>query len=275
MIKDILTLLDLNNQTPALPVALDLAKKTSAHLTGIAPIFEPALPGYVAGPLPADIIEESRRQAEQSARDAADAFEKAAATAGITAETRLMSLATGGGTQAFTEHCRVTDLVIIGQENVDKPEIMRAALTEAALFDGSAPLLLIPYIGAEHFKPSRVMIGWDGGKTAAKAVHAALPVLEMAEQIDVVIAGNPTSVAGEPGADLAVYLARHGLKVEIKRIPGGSTSVADTMLNYISDNGVDLAVMGGYGHSRVREFILGGATRGMLEAMTVPVLMAH
>jgi nucleotide-binding universal stress UspA family protein len=78
-----------------------------------------------------------------------------------------------------------------------------------------------------------------------------------------------------PGADMAQHLARHGLKVEIERIPRGSLEVKDALLNYAADSAADLIVMGGYGHSRMREFILGGVTRGMLESMTVPTLMSH
>jgi len=275
MIKDILTLLDLSGDMPAVPVAVDLAQKTGAHLTGLAPIIEPALPGYVAGPIPSEVLEHARDQAVASAEGARDHFKKKCDQAGINCESRLVSLASGGGTHAFTSHCRMTDLVVICQDNPDHPQVMRSALIEAALFDGSAPILLIPYVNHDGFAAKRVMVAWDGSRAAARAVHAALPILEQAGTIDLVIAGEPRRLAGEPGADMALYLARHGLKVEIRHIPKGSSGVSDALLNYISDNGIDLVVMGGYGHSRMREFILGGATRGILAAMTAPVLMIH
>lgn len=274
MIKDILTLLDLGDATPARALAVDLAGKASAHLTGVAPIIEPVMPGYLAGPIPTEIIENARAQSQVAAEESTKQFRDFAKAAGIEAETRLVPLS-GGGTNAFTVHCRMTDLVIIGQDNPDSPQAMRTALIEAALFDGSAPMILVPYIGASGFSANHVMVAWDGSKTAARAVHGALPILEMAGKIDVVVVGDPSALAGEPGADIALYLARHGLNVEIHRVPRGGSSVSDVLLNYVSDHGIDLAVMGGYGHSRVREFILGGATKGMLEAMTVPVLMAH
>ena len=275
MIKDILTLLDLSGDMPAAPVALDLAQQTGAHITGLAPIIEPALPGYVAGPIPTEVLDHARDQAVGAAEAARDAFKEKAERMGIPVESRIVSMTTSGGTHAFTNHCRMTDLVIIGQDNPDKPQVMRTALIEAALFDGSAPMLLVPYVNHGGFTAKKVMVAWDGSRTAARAVHAALPVLAMADTIDLVIAGNPSALAGEPGADIALYLARHGLNVEIRRVPRGTTGVADSLLNYVSDNGVDLVVMGGYGHSRMREFVLGGATRGILEAMTAPVLMAH
>jgi nucleotide-binding universal stress UspA family protein len=275
MIKDILTLLDLNSETPARSLAVDLAGKANAHLTGLAPIIEPVMPGYMAGSIPTEVLENASVQSRQMAQQSADNFTDFARSQGINAETRLVAPAGGGGTNAFSIHCRMTDLVVIAQDDPDAPQTMRMALIEAALFDGCAPLILVPYIGADAFVASHIMLAWDGSKTAARAVHSALPILKMANKIDLVIVGKPPALAGEPGADIALYLARRGMKVEIHQLPRGTSSVSDVLLNYICDKDIDLAVMGGYGHSRMREFILGGATKGMLGAMTVPVLMAH
>jgi nucleotide-binding universal stress UspA family protein len=152
---------------------------------------------------------------------------------------------------------------------------MRDAMIEAALFDGAAAVLVVPYVTAKPLALDRVTIAWDGGRAAARAVHAALPFLEKAKHITVLMVGKAGSVPGEPGADLAVWLSRHGLDVEIECIEAPEISVADALLDHAADKSVDLLVMGGYGHSRVREFLLGGATRGILASMTVPVLMAH
>ena len=122
----------------------------------------------------------------------------------------------------------------------------------------------------------RVMVCWDGSRAAARAVGDALPFLKKAKQVEIVIVSDKPNKKDEiPGADLGQHLARHGLKVEIKHMTSPDIDVASTILSYAADSNADMIVMGGYGHSRLREFVLGGATRSMLESMTVPVLMSH
>ena len=120
------------------------------------------------------------------------------------------------------------------------------------------------------------MICWDGGRAAARAVADALPLLKKAKQVEVVIISDKPGKNDEvPGADLGQHLARHGLKVDVKRITSPDIDVPSTILSHAADLSADMIVMGGYGHSRLREFVLGGATLGLLESMTVPVLMSH
>ena len=120
------------------------------------------------------------------------------------------------------------------------------------------------------------MVCWDGSRAATRAVADAMPFMEKAKQVEVVLVtakGFKTDEA--PGADLAQHLARHNLKVTLKRITSPDIDVASTILSYAADSSADMIVMGGYGHSRLREFVLGGVTRGILESMTVPALMSH
>jgi nucleotide-binding universal stress UspA family protein len=151
---------------------------------------------------------------------------------------------------------------------------MRELMIESVLFEGGVPVLVVPYIGGT-LPLKNVMVAWDGSPTASRAVHAALPMLQMADKVTVVMVDTGKRTHGEPGSDIATYLARHGLDVTIDVVPRPSGGVADAILNYVSDQNVDLVVMGGYGHSRMREFLFGGATREILASMTVPVLMAH
>jgi nucleotide-binding universal stress UspA family protein len=120
------------------------------------------------------------------------------------------------------------------------------------------------------------MVCWDGGRAAARAIRDAMPFLQRAGRIEVVIVTN------EPGkqdqierSDIGAHLARHGHNVAVKRMPLGDVDVAAMLLSHAADQDVDFIVMGGYGHSRLREFVLGGVTRSMLHTMTVPVLMSH
>ncbi|ADZ71921.1 universal stress protein [Polymorphum gilvum] len=274
-LKDILALTDLTGDQPAVKCAVELAARCDAHVTGLAVAFEPVVPAFAAAPLPADFIETSRRQALEAAEASLKAFAELARKEGVKAEERTAEILTGGPMEPVLRHCRLTDLVVIGQENPDSPEPMRELIIETALFESGVPVLLVPYIGVAKFSMKNVLIAWDGSPTATRAVHAALPVLALADKVTVLIVNKGQKMAGEPGADMATYLARHGLKVTVDVVTNPQTGIADTLLNYVSDNGNDLVVMGGYGHSRVREFLFGGATREILASMTVPVLMAH
>jgi nucleotide-binding universal stress UspA family protein len=137
-------------------------------------------------------------------------------------------------------------------------------------------VLIVPYIQKAPFTMERAMVAWDGGRNAAGAVADAMPLLRKAKNVDVVIVAEDKGKSDEfPGADIAQHLARHGVTVDVRCIVAGHNDVASTLLSHAADASVDLIVMGAYGHSRLREFILGGVTRGILSAMTVPALMSH
>ena len=137
-------------------------------------------------------------------------------------------------------------------------------------------MIVVPYIQKAPLKLDRVMVCWDGGRQAARAIADAMPLLEKAGKVEVVIVANERGKEDEiEGADMGQHLARHGLKVDVKRISGGKIDVADVLLSHVADSGTDFIVMGGYGHSRLREFILGGVTHSILRSMTAPVLLSH
>jgi nucleotide-binding universal stress UspA family protein len=275
-IKDILMVLDLAGDQPAAKYALEFGRVHDAHVTGLAVSFEPVVPAFAAAPMPVDYLQAAHDQAIAAAKDAKDQFDEFARLAGVKNESRLAEILTGGPLDNVLAHCRPTDLVVIGQSNPDKPEPMRELLIETILFESGVPVLLVPYIGSKSFEPKNVLVGWDGSSTATRAILSAIPVLEKADKVTVlVIEKKANSQAGQPGAEVANYLARHNMNVTIDVVSNPQTGVADTVLNYVTDNSNDLVVMGGYGHSRMREFLFGGATREILEAMTVPVLMAH
>ena len=152
----------------------------------------------------------------------------------------------------------------------------RELIIEAALFESGRPVLVVPYIQSGGLKLDRVLVAWDGSRNAARAIADALPLLARAKAVEVVVvAGEPGKSDELPGADIAHHLARHGLKVNLQKIVSPEVDVPNTLLSHAADAGTDFIVMGGYGHSRLREFVLGGATRGVLASMTVPVLMSH
>jgi nucleotide-binding universal stress UspA family protein len=120
------------------------------------------------------------------------------------------------------------------------------------------------------------MVCWDGSRAATRAIADAMPLLKRAKRIEVLIVANERGKHDEiEGVDMGAHLARHGLNVEIKREQIGDIDVADVILSHAADTEASFIVMGGYGHSRLREFVLGGVTRTILQSMTVPVLMSH
>lgn len=274
-IKDILTVIDLQGDQPAAKYALSLAERHDAHVTGLALAFEPLAPAFAAAPMPIDYIQAAQEQAIAAAKASQATFEEMARVAGVKFEGRRADLLTGGPLENVLYHCRPTDLVVIGQNDPETSEPMRDLLIETILFESGAPVLVVPYIGAKTTGPKNVLIGWDGSPTASRAVHAALPMLADADKITVMVIEKRSGSAGQPGADIATYLARHDLNVTVNVVTNSQIGVADTLLNTVSEQGHDLVVMGGYGHSRMREFLFGGATREILASMTVPVLMSH
>jgi len=276
MIKDVVVNLSIGAaRDPAADYAISVAEAFGAHLAGIAFAYEPVLPPTVMGGIPTNYIEAQRVEGEKAAQAAIARFDEVVRREGLSAESRLLQASLTGAAERFGHIARRFDLAVVGQAEPDRvaPEEL---IIEAALFESGRPVLVVPYIQRDGLKLDHVMVCWDAGRNAARAIGDAMPFLERAKAIDVVIVATERAKSDEiPGADIAHHLARHGVSVELKRIVTGGTDVASTILSYAADAATDFIVMGGYGHSRLREFILGGVTRGILGAMTVPALMSH
>jgi nucleotide-binding universal stress UspA family protein len=149
-------------------------------------------------------------------------------------------------------------------------------LFEEVLFNSGRPIITVPYIHNNGANLERALVCWDGSRTAGRAVADALPLLARANQVDIVtVVGSNAARGTVSGADIGRHLARHGLKAEVHQIYASDIDVTSALLSFAADRDSQLIVMGGYGHSRLREFVLGGATQGLLHSMTVPTLMAH
>ncbi len=276
MVKDIIVNLSVTEAGSVVgKYAVSVAAALQAHLTGVAFIYDPVVPISGAGYIPAEVIETQREDSETAAAAAIKSFTTASEQAGISAEplTTGASLAAAG--DQFARMARRFDLAIVGQA---QPEIssIEQIIGETALFESGRPVLMVPYIQMNPFKIDNVMICWDGSRTAARAVADAIPLLRDSGRVEIVIVANERGKQDEiEGADIGQHLARHGLKVDVHRISGGDIDVGDALLSHAADSGADFMVMGGYGHSRLREFVLGGVTRSIFESMTVPVLISH
>jgi nucleotide-binding universal stress UspA family protein len=275
MIKDIIVKLGLGDKDVATPFAISMAETFDAHLLGVAFSYDPMVPYSATGGVPAEFIEAQRAQSDQAARKAVARFSEAAKRAGISSETLTLNVSVSGASDRLGRIGRRFDVIVLGQPTQDNP-MPDEVIDEGVLFESGRPVIFVPFIQKAALKLDRVMVCWDGSRAAARAVADSLPLLSKAKQVDVVIVGNKPPKSDEmSGADLGQHLARHGLKVDVKRITASDIDVASVALSYAADTSADMIVMGGYGHSRLREFVLGGATRGILESMTVPVLMSH
>jgi nucleotide-binding universal stress UspA family protein len=276
MIKDLVVNLSLGEDGgPADDYAVSVADAFAAHVTGIAFVFDPIVPVTGTGYIPAVVIETQLADNQAAAKAAIDRFAAAASRAGVSAEPLTLSASAAGAGDQFGRIARRFDLAIVGQAEPESGEV-EELIAESALFESGRPLIVVPYIQKAPLKLDRVMVCWDGGRPAARAIADAMPLLEKSGKVEVVIVTNERGKQDEiEGADMGQHLARHGLKVDVKRIPGGNIDVADALLSHVADSGTDFIVMGGYGHSRLREFVLGGVTHSILRSMTVPVLMAH
>lgn len=275
MIKDLIVNLGLGEHDPAGDFAIAMAEKCEAHVLGLAFAYEPVIPGAVMGGIPPEFIESQRAEAHGKAKAAVARFDERARRAGVSYEHRILSASLSAAADQLGRLSRRFDLVVVGQPEREET-VPEEIVDEGALFESGRPVIFVPFIHRTGVKLDRLMVCWDGGRAATRAVADSLPLLKKARQVEVVIVANGRAKSDEvPGIDLGQHLARHGLKVEVKRITSPDIDVASTILSYAADSSADMIVMGGYGHSRLREFVLGGATRGILESMTVPVLMSH
>jgi nucleotide-binding universal stress UspA family protein len=275
MIKDIVVNLGLGEKSPAGAYAISMAEAFEAHLLGVAFSYEPMVPYSIAGGMPTELIQAQRADADRAASQAIARFEQAAKRVDISFESLTLSASVSGASEQLGRIGRRFDLMVLGQPTHDNP-MPDSLIDEGVLFACGRPVVFVPFIQKTGFKLGTVLVGWDGGRAASRAIADSLPILAKAKKVEIVVIGTKPPKSDEvSGADIGQHLARHGLKVEVKRITASDIDVPSTLLSRAADISADMIVMGGYGHSRLREFVLGGATRGLLEAMTVPVLMSH
>lgn len=274
MPKDIVVnLMVAGSRDAAATYAISVAKTFDAYLAGVAFAYEPVLPAIVGGGIPESVIEEQREENEKAAKTAVAQFEAAAKD--IRHETHMVPASLAGAADTFGEIARLYDLAIVGQSERDRvgPEEL---IVEGALFGSGRPILVVPADYQGGMRLERMLICWNGGRNAARATANAIPFLKRASAVEVVVIStevSPTAVTS--AGDLCRHLGRHEIKAEVRRIEPGNLKVSAAILDYANKSGAGMLVMGGYGHSRLREFILGGTTRGVLAAMTVPTLMSH
>ena len=182
-----------------------------------------------------------------------------------------------GADDVIGRRARYADVTLLGPELLSRG-ILKSKAIEGALFSSGKPLLLVPEGSAPTLKPKRIMVAWDSRIEASNAVARSLDLLSDADNVHLVLVDpleGETGQGAEPGADLATYLARFGVKGTVDRVPSQGRTVAATLRQHAIDISADLLVMGAYGHSRLRERIFGGVTRSMIDEPPLPILMAR
>jgi nucleotide-binding universal stress UspA family protein len=262
---------------PVIDVAVALAADRKAHLDAVAIGFESTnAAGLVAagGAAFGAVMELERQRALERANAAICIIESETRLAEITYTSRTLAAVPSEAAQIMGTLARLYDLTIVLQ-----PEPSQAnsdnIIPQDVLFESGGPMLMVPYIHKGPLDASHVGIAWDGSRLAARALHDGWPFLRTATSVTL-IAVNEESEGGEAStAAMAVHLARRGIHARIERLTADRSNVHNAILSAATDAGIGLLVMGGYGHSRLQERILGGVTRGFFESMTVPTLMSH
>ena len=262
-----------------LGVARQLAEAQKAVLIGLHVI--PNVQIYAAGEpqIMADLFEAERQRFREVASEARAFFANTMKDASCDFEWREAEEGSETVGERVLEHGLVADLVITGQIDPEIDSPRRVGTPERIIMHGGRPQLRVPYIKREGDITRQVMIAWRASGEAARAVVDAMPLLQAAKKITILEVDSPASsdverVAG--GEALAANLERHGVVTpEVEHTPSAGIGVGATILARISDEDASLLVMGGYGHSRLGEYLFGGATREILQQMTVPVLISH
>ena len=277
-IKDILLVLKSYpkpTSNNAIEYAVSAASAIGSHLAAIACETHVEAPGSLISSslinVPAIIAEEAHKSLI-NAKNFLSIFEGAAARQGVLFESIRERALSGLAPALFTEYARFRDLAI-----VPVAEDHYHADPEAIIFGSGRPTLIVPERAAPHqFQLGTAVVAWDFSRTAARAVGDALPLLEMAKRVRIVTVSGEKSIETKRSAEeLAKNLSRHGLDVVVDRVTSNGQAIGDVLESYVSSCKADLLVMGAYGHTRLREFILGGATRSLLTKPPVPILFSH
>lgn len=265
---------------PVVSVAASIAMAHDGHLDALALGVDRTQVGYSYIGGGAVLLQVGMERAEADAQAVEKAVREAmkAQPDGLRWSVEGAVAQLGGLADLVSLRARFADLVVLAQPYGQKSEADGEAVVESALFEGQAPVVILPKSVKTPFKaPDRIVIGWNQSREAMVAVRRAMPFLKQASLVNIAVIDPPTHgpERSDPGGSLCQMLVRHGVKAEVSVLAKTMPRVSDVLARHVSDTGGDMLVMGAYGHSRFTEAILGGATRNMLEKAEVPLFMAH
>jgi nucleotide-binding universal stress UspA family protein len=274
----LVSLNELNRLPQLLNAAATVARNFNAHVSGLYVIpavqLYPSM-GFEAVP---QVFDGNQTYFKDNQEKVRAAFEETMRKEGLNSDFHVVQGATSSIAEEVVNKGRSADLLIISATNPDETTGVESDFVEQTLMAAGRPIMVLPFKGDTKLNLDDVVLGWNGDREAARAAFDALPFLKAAKKVRIVRTDpqkDPALKGSIAGADLAETLARHGVKVEAASIPTAGDDAGHALLRCADDNGCDLIVMGAYGHSRLREYIFGGATQYVLNHLTRPVLMSH
>ncbi len=268
---------DWDHCQPALAQGVALAKAEDAHLEVLClGVDLTQVTSYYAG-ANALILQETISRALEDADALKTQAEEALEGEPIAWSTCTSVAALADIGRHIAARARFSDLVVLSHPYGEDVGPEHEPVTEAALFEGKAPLMVVPSKGASTVDPQKIVIGWNESSEAMTAVRSALPILKRAAFVNITVIDPPVHSPNrsDPGGMLSQFLARHGVTAEITVLSKTMPRISDILIRHVIDTQADMIVMGAYGHSRLREAIFGGATRDMLEEANSPLFLAH
>lgn len=267
---------DARRCAPRVDLAIALARRFEAHLAGLAPTGRVALPldGAIAVPQAFEPVWEGLRQ---RAENHVLAFRARCEGAGLRSYEAVVD--DDAAAPSIVHHGHCSDLIVVGQAHPDMPDHAQAqSVVEQVVLHGSRPVLVVPYVGAFESLGDNVLVAWNDSRESARAVADAMPLLTRAKQVRVLQCATPVGSDDDATPTrleaLRRWLMWHGVEAEVRH-EVTAIDVGNALLSRAADFESDLIVMGAYGHARWTERVLGGATRTLLQTMTLPVLMSH
>ena len=261
---------------PVVDGAISLAAAHGAHLQAISVGYETTnvLPVDAGGAAIAAVFEIEQERALARANAALAVFEAEARNAGIAYHCQALASIPVDAAASVAASARLHDLTIVLQPD-NEHRTFDNIMPQEILFESGGPVLFVPYTHKGPLEAKRIGIAWDGSRLAARALRDAAPFLSRAQAITIISVNEKQTPDEVSAKAVSGFLARYGTTVRLQRMEADRAEIQSSILSIAADDALDLIVMGGYGHSRLQERILGGVTRGMIQSMTVPTLMSH
>ncbi|KQT15822.1 MAG: universal stress protein [Bradyrhizobium sp.] len=276
-IRDILlTLTSYPDPTPVAVIdrAVSLASLLGAHIAAVSCEVHVQVPGSFlagAGNVGAIVASEAHKS-RKNAQDLLATFESTAQKSGVAHELVLDRCLSSEVPGVLVEYARLRDLAI-----VPVPESYDQWYAESIIFGSGRPTVVLPEASASReFELNRVLVGWDFSRAAARAISDAIPIMEKAREVCILTVTNEKTISSRrSSSELAKNLSKHGIDVVVEEADAAGRAIGRVFAEQVASRRADLLVMGAYGHSRFREFVLGGATRSILTKPPIPVLLSH
>lgn len=273
--KTILNVLGEHEIAEDLETAMKLSGEVSAHLTALLVAMAPVPTGRYQTLSPSWL--EVRERNLQQLSERIVKIRERLATAELSFDVDSIYAEVAGPAYDIGERAVYADLVVAGP-GVFANDDLKSQVVSGGLFQAGRPVLFVPRDANATLRPKTILLAWDSRPSAAHAARDALEMMKLAQSVHVTMVDPVAAsrVSGdEPGADIATYLARHGVNVSVETLPSAGRFVTDTLQRHALDINADMIVMGAYGHSKLLELILGGVTKSMLKEAKLPILMAH